>query len=184
MASQRTGRAEPEDVGVEKERNKMENSVKIVEANLDNTSHQNDILEMTLAYALDEWGNSSILPENILRRLIPGLKAIPTAIIFLGYMNEKAVGIATCFMGFSTFNARPLLNIHDFSVLPEYRKMGISRLLLEAAEEKAQKLGCCKLTLEVNEQNSRARHVYEAAGFEPAIGGRYNGKTLFYVKRI
>jgi ribosomal protein S18 acetylase RimI-like enzyme len=171
-------------LGVEKERFKMENNVNIVEANLDNKSHQNDIIAMTLAYARDEWGSNSTLSEDTLRRLIPGLKAIPTSIVFLGYINTNAVGIATCFMGFSTFNARPLLNIHDIAVLPEYRKMGVSRLLMEAVEEKARQLGCCKLTLEVNEQNSRAKHVYEAAGFGPAIGGRLNGKTLFYVKRI
>jgi GNAT superfamily N-acetyltransferase len=162
----------------------MKNKIKIIEANLENKKDQTDIIAMTLAYALDEMGNNSILPEAVLRQLIPGLKAIPTTNIFLAYSNEKPVGIATCFLGFSTFNARPLLNIHDFAVLPEYRKIGISRLLMEAVEEKARKLGCCKLTLEVNEQNSRAKQVYKAAGFEPAIGGIIKAKMFFYVKRL
>jgi len=162
----------------------MENNVNIVEANLEDKRLQNDIITMTLDYARDNWGNNSILPEEVVKRLISGLKAIPTTIIFLAYVNEKAVGIATCFMGFSTFNARPLLNVHDFAVISEYRKRGISRLLMESVEEKARKLDCCKLTLEVNENNSRAKHIYEAAGFEPAIGGILNGKTLFYNKKI
>ena len=162
----------------------MENKIKIVEANLDNKKHQNDIIAMTQAYALDEMGNNAVLPENILQNLIPGLKAIPTTIIFLAYINEKAVGIATCFTGFSTFNARPLVNIHDFAVLPEYRKMGISRQLMEAVEEKAKRLEYCRLTLEVSEKNKRAKHIYETAGFEPATGGKANGQMLFYSKRI
>jgi GNAT superfamily N-acetyltransferase len=162
----------------------MKNIIKIIEADLENKKDQADIIAMTLAYALDEMGNNSILPEDVRRQLIPGLKAMPTANIFLANSNEKPVGIATCFLGFSTFNARPLLNIHDFAVVPEYRKMGISRLLMEAVEEKARKLGCCKLTLEVNEQNSRAKQVYKAAGFEPAIGGKLEAKLLFYVKRL
>ena len=171
-------------LGVEKEICKMENNIKIIEANLENKKHQTDIIAMTLAYALDEMGNNSILPNDVLLRLIPGLKTMPTTNIFLAYINENPVGIATCFVGFSTFNARPLLNIHDFAVLPEYRKMGISRLLMEAVEDKARKLGCCKLTLEVNDQNSRGKHVYRAAGFEPAIGGKAKAKLLFYVKRL
>ena len=162
----------------------MENDVKIVEANLLNIKHQNDILEMTLEYAKDAMGNDSSLPEEVQNRLIKGLKEIPTANIFLAYLGEQPIGIATCFMGYSTFNARPLLNIHDFGIIPEFRKRGVSRLLLVAIEEKAKRLGCCKITLEVMENNDRAKKVYKSAGFSPAIGGREKGKLLFYSKQI
>jgi GNAT superfamily N-acetyltransferase len=162
----------------------MENDVKIIEADLDNPEHQRDILAMTLAYARDAMGNGASLPGEVQRRLIPGLKAGPTAHILLAYMEERPVGIATCFLGFSTFQARPLLNIHDLGIIPDFRNRGISRLLLEAVAEKARELGCCKLTLEVVDNNHRAKKIYEAAGFMPAVGGVEKGLMLFYTKII
>jgi ribosomal protein S18 acetylase RimI-like enzyme len=94
------------------------------------------------------------------------------------------VGLAVCFRGFSTFAARPLLNIHDFSVLPACRGAGVGRQLLAAIEERARAIGCCRLTLEVQEHNHRARGIYAAAGFlqtvyAPEAGGSLNlSKTL------
>jgi len=41
--------------------------------------------------------------------------------------------------------------------------------LLDAIEARARELGCCKLTLEVQENNHRARGIYTAAGFSQAI---------------
>jgi ribosomal protein S18 acetylase RimI-like enzyme len=163
---------------------RMENDVRIIEADLDNPEHQRDILAMTLAYARDAMGGGASLPDEVQRNLICGLKAMPTAHIFLACMDEQPVGIATCFLGFSTFKARPLLNIHDFAVLPEYRKRGIGRRLLEAVTVKAGELGCCKLTLEVVEHNNRAKKIYETAGFTPALGGMEKGPMLFYTKII
>ena len=110
-------------------------------------------------------GNGGPLPPEVLERLIPGLKNHPTTLIFLAYKNQQAVGLATCFRGFSTFAARPLINIHDLVVLPDHRGMGIGRRLLAAVEQKARETGCCKVTLEVQENNTKARHTYEQAGF-------------------
>lgn len=65
------------------------------------------------------------------------------------------------------FAVRPLVNIHDFFVAPAHRGTGISRMLFAAIEQRARELGCCKLTLEVLENNHCARRVYAAAGFAP-----------------
>ena len=79
-----------------------------------------------------------------------------------------AVGFATCFLGYSTFRARPLLNIHDIAVLPEWRGKSVARGLLEAIAALGRRLDCCRITLEVREDNPRARRIYERAGFVPA----------------
>ena len=42
-------------------------------------------------------------------------------------------------------------------------------MLFAAIEQRARELGCCKLTLEVLENNHRARRVYAAAGFAPPV---------------
>ncbi len=94
-------------------------------------------------------GNSQDLPQEVRNRLIPGLQAHPTTLIFLAYRGDEAVGIAVCFRGFSTFVAKPLLNIHDLAVNPDCRGQGIGHLLLDQVEHRAHELGCCKLTLEV-----------------------------------
>ncbi len=159
-------------------------SVTIVEADLAVPEHQRDVVALTAAYALDAMGNGAPLPADVLARLVPALREHPTTLIFLAYVNDQAVGIATCFLGFSTFTARPLINIHDLAVLPEYRGQGIGRTLLAAIERKARERGCSKVTLEVQENNTRARRVYEAAGFAHAVYGETTGGSLFYTKAL
>ena len=139
---------------------------------------------MTAAYAEDVMGNGGPLPAGVLERLVPALRAHPTTIVFLAYANVAPVGIATCFLGFSTFAARPLINVHDLAVLPTHRGRGIGRLLLAAIEEKARRSGCVKVTLEVQENNVRARGVYESIGFSQAVYGPETGGSLFYTKRL
>ena len=158
--------------------------VEIVEADLDLTEHQHAILELTDAYAGDPMGNGRPLSDEVRRALIPGLQKHPTTVIFLAYQGSDAIGIANCFIGFSTFAARPLINVSDLAVLPGYRENGIGRLLLEAVERKAREIGCCKLTIEVQENNHRARHVYKSVGFAQAIYVEEAGGALFLSKPL
>ena len=162
----------------------MARHIEIIEANLSLAAHQADVLALTAAYALDPMGNGGPLPAGSLERLILGLRDHPTTLILLAYVDGKAVGIATCFRGFSTFYAQPLLNIHDLAVLPEFRAQGIGARLLEAVEHQARQLGCCKVTLEVQENNVRARQVYQRAGFVHAHYSAESGGSLFYQKPI
>lgn len=154
----------------------------IIEADLDLPAHQQVIVAMTAAYALDRMGNGGPLPADVLERLVPGLRSHPTTLVFLAYVEDVAVGIATCFVGFSTFAARPLINVHDLSVLPEYRGRGIGQALLRAVEGAARERGCAKVTLEVQENNHRARRLYERAGLAQAVYGDTTGGALFYSK--
>ncbi|OPL13931.1 MAG: hypothetical protein AVO39_02740 [delta proteobacterium MLS_D] len=156
----------------------------IVEADLSLREHQEAIVELIDSYARDPMGNGEPLSPDVREALVPGLRKHPTTMIFIAFRDSRAVGIALCFKGFSTFTARPLVNIHDLAVLPEYRGEGIARRLLEAVEEKSRRIGCCKLTLEVLEYNTHARRVYEAAGFgKPRYNGGTGG-TRFLVKEL
>jgi ribosomal protein S18 acetylase RimI-like enzyme len=157
---------------------------RIVEADLADPSHARDVVAMTAAYAEDAMGNGRSLPAEVLARLVPALREHPTSVVLLAYLGGRAVGIATCFVGFTTFAARPLLNIHDFSVLPEHRGRGVGRAILKAAEESARRRGCVKLTLEVQENNHRARKIYEAAGFSQAHYEEAAGGSLFYARTL
>jgi len=159
-------------------------AVEIVEADLNCPVHQAAILALVDAYCSDPMGGGAPLPEANRERLIPGLCGMPTAHVFLAYHGDRAIGIAVCFRGFSTFAARQLLNIHDLAVLPESRGMGVGRSLLAAVEQKARDLNCCKLTLEVQERNHRARGLYQSFGFAQAEYQSEAGGALFFHKRL
>ena len=162
----------------------MSRDIEIVEANLERADHQQAVTELVDAYAADAMGNGKPLSAEVRRDLIPGLRQHPTTFILLAYQAGKPVGIAVCFQGFSTFAARPLMNIHDLAVLPEHRGQGIGTRLLEEVGCRAREIGCCKLTLEVQERNCRARQVYEAAGFAQAEYQEGAGGSLFYAKPL
>ena len=139
---------------------------------------------MTRAYAQDPMGNGRDLPEDIQRSLVAALRAHPTTLIFLALDRDEAVGIATCFIGFSTFAARPLVNIHDLHVAKEHQRRGIARRLLEAVEAEARSLDCCKLTLEVQQNNRTALALYGSLGF---VGRQYEpeaGAVILREKKL
>ena len=159
-------------------------SVRIIEADLDRPEHHRAVVELLNAYAADPMGNGAPLSAEVRRELIPGLRRHPTTVIFLAWQRDEAVGIAVCFRGFSTFQAKPLINIHDLAVLPVCRGQGVGRQLLEAVERKAREMGCCKLTLETQENNHRAQRVYAAAGFAQAVYEEAAGGSLFFAKSL
>ncbi len=158
-------------------------TIGIIEADLAQPSHQRAVCEMLDAYARDPMGGGRPLEDAVRERLVPALRDHPTTLILLAYDGAKPVGIAACFRGFSTFAARPLLNLHDLSVVAEYRGRGIGRLLLAAVEEQAQALGCAKVTLEVLEANP-ARKLYEAMGYASPEYFKGSGQSLFLAKSM
>lgn len=135
------------------------------------------------SYASDPRGGGQPLPADVRGRLIPGLKQHPTARIWLAHEGTEPVGVCVAFIGFSTFQARALLNIHDLAVLPGRRGSGIGGALLAAAEEHARALGCCRLTLEVQDDNAPARRLYERCGFRDVVYGD-SGPTRFLSKSL
>jgi len=147
--------------------------VAIVQADLDDAAHQGAVLAMVNAYARDPMGRGGDLPPAVQAGLIDGLRAHPTSLIFLAFHHDRPVGIAVCFVGFSTFAAKPLINIHDLSVVPDMRGAGVGRRLLESVETAARTRGCCKITLEVLAENLRAQRLYEYVGFRniESVGG-------------
>jgi ribosomal protein S18 acetylase RimI-like enzyme len=145
--------------------------------------HAQAIVDLIDAYASDPVGGGQPLPAQVRSRLVPGLQAHPSARVWLAFDDEVPIGIVVCFFGFSTFRARPLLNVHDLAVLPAMRGKGAGRALLREAERHAREGGCCKLTLEVQEDNARARGLYESFGFSDFQIGD-SGPTRFLSKPI
>lgn len=127
-------------------------------------------------------GGGAPLPEDVRARLGADLgerAARGAAVVLLALAGGAAVGVAVCFVGYSTFRARPLLNLHDLAVLPEARGSGAGLALLEGVASRARALGCCKVTLEVREHNAAARRLYARAGFVDAGSAGAGVRTLF-----
>lgn len=159
-------------------------SIEIREANLADETHAAGLLSVLGDYAADEMGGGAPLDEGVRQRLIPALREQPQALVLLAFNGAEVVGLATCFFGFSTFAARPLLNVHDLAVLAGFRGRGIGRALLAAAEERARARGCAKLTLEVREDNARARGLYRERGFRDFELAGASYRTLFLSKSL
>jgi len=135
-------------------------------------------------YAQDPMGGGRPLSGYARRHLAPRLLGRSDFVAFMAWQGARPLGLVNCFEGFSTFAARPLLNIHDIVVLREARGQGVGQALLRAVEAEARRRGCCKLTLEVLSNNGRALASYRRFGFadyelDPAAGtARFMEKRL------
>ena len=57
-------------------------------------------------------------------------------------------------------------------------------MLLERIEAKAHELNCCRITLEVREDNRVARGLYRKVGFEEVVDGAERVPVEFWHKRL
>ncbi|MGD8935046.1 MAG: N-acetyltransferase [Thiogranum sp.] len=143
-------------------------SVRIQPADLDNHEHQTQVVALLDLYSRDAMGNGEPLPAATRAALISGLRRHPASLVLLAWQADCCAGLCVCFEGFSTFQARPLLNIHDLVVHPAHRNLGVGRALLAAVETAARERDCCRITLEVRADNAAAQHLYRDVGFREA----------------
>lgn len=134
------------------------------------------------AYAQDPMGGGAPLPADVRARLCDDLARVPGAASFIAWRDEQPIGLVNSFEAYSTFKARPLLNVHDIVVLPAHRGAGVGQALLDACEAHARERGCCKLTLEVLSGNPRALRSYERFGFAPYALAPAAGQALLMQK--
>lgn len=140
-------------------------SVKVIESDLSLHQHRKALIELINAYLNDEMGEGRILTSDTEAELISGLIGQVNAFIFFAEYKSEIIGLAICFLGFSTFYAKKLINMHDLIVLPEYRRRKVAEKIILFAEEKARTMNCCKLTLEVRVDNIKAMGLYKKLGF-------------------
>ncbi|MDR1356176.1 MAG: GNAT family N-acetyltransferase [Tannerellaceae bacterium] len=141
------------------------NSITVAACDLSDMSHRKAVADLINAYIMDEMGGGTPLTEDEQVRLTDGLGNHPSAIILLAAAGDGFVGLLVAFENFSTFTARPMINIHDVMVLPGYRGQGVGRRLLDAIVEEAARRHASRITLEVRQDNVVARNLYKSLGF-------------------
>ena len=159
-------------------------NVTIVDADLSRADHQKALVTMLDAYMRDPMEGGEPPSEQVKRDLVPGLRAHPACHVFIAYHDGSPVGFSICFLGFSTFLARPLLNIHDVFVDLSVRGRGIGAMMLERIEARARDLNCCRITLEVREDNRVARGLYRKVGFDRVVVGAERIALEFWHKPL
>ena len=158
--------------------------IEIVDVDYENTTHGEHLLLLLDAYARDPMGGGKPLDDEARSRLIGDLSKRVDALSVLAYVDGEPAGLINCFEGYSTFQAKPLLNIHDVVVVSAYRGKGLAQKMLERVEAIARERGCCKLTLEVLSGNSTAQRAYQRFGFEGYQLVASAGSALYWEKAL
>jgi ribosomal protein S18 acetylase RimI-like enzyme len=123
--------------------------------------------ELINAYIADEMGGGKLLDEAERVLLSTALKEHPKTIVLLATDGDVRCGLLVAFENISTFTVRPMFNVHDVIVLPEYRGKGVGRKLFAELDVIAREHNCSRLTLEVRNDNIAAQNLYRSIGFTP-----------------
>jgi ribosomal protein S18 acetylase RimI-like enzyme len=143
----------------------MTDTIEVIEGDIRNKEHQQAMLSQLDLYMQDPMGGQGKLSEKLADEVLSGLLIQPNFVFFLAKCNEEYAGVANCFVNFSTFKARQLINIHDFAVSPFFRKKGIGEVMMAKIVNYALEKGFVKVTLEVRHDNEKAIYLYKKFGF-------------------
>lgn len=159
-------------------------TVTVVRADYANADHAAAIVHMLRSYAMDPMGGGEDLSAQVQADLVTGLQAAPAASSILAFIGDEAVGLANLMTTFSSFAAKPLINIHDIAVAKNHRGAGIGRKIFDEIHKIAQEIDACKVTLEVLEGNAPAKALYASLGYGDYVLDPEMGKAMFWQKRL
>ncbi|MEL1265674.1 GNAT family N-acetyltransferase [Pseudoxanthomonas putridarboris] len=109
--------------------------------------------------------DSALAQAFISERLRRGESAI-----LLAERDGAAAGFTQLFPSFSSVRAGRTWILNDLFVVPDARRTGVARALLQAAAEFARKDGALRLELETDHDNHAAQALYRTMAWEPYDG--------------
>jgi len=160
----------------------MQCSIDVKVVNYSDSVDRQALITLLDMYARDPMGGGTPLPEDTKIRLCDDLAQVPGAMSWIAWVAQQPVGLLNAFPGYSTFKARPLINVHDIAVDPACRGQGVGQALMAALQAYASEQGCCKITLEVLSGNTQAMRSYARFGFEQYALSPETGQALFMQK--
>ncbi|KAH7186376.1 acyl-CoA N-acyltransferase [Fusarium oxysporum] len=84
--------------------------------------------------------------------------------------DAKPAGLLICFHNYSTRAAAPGVCLEELYVVPEYRRHGYARLLIEAMASSAKVAGCVKMDWVCLQDNEKALKFYDRIGAKRVEG--------------
>lgn len=159
-------------------------AVDIVPINYRSPAHRWALVSLLDSYADTPQGSGTGMTDEARQNVSAMLEATPNACVLMAVDGDAPVGTAVCCQTFSTFSARPVLNLHDLVIAADRRGLGIGRRLMEAVEAEARRRGCCYMTLEVVADNEQAKSLYRGCGFLGGDSANPPGAMLFWKKPL
>jgi ribosomal protein S18 acetylase RimI-like enzyme len=152
---------------------------KVLQIDLTNASHCDHLVKLLNVYMEDEMAVGEPMPGHLAPTLIKRLKKHSGYRGFFALVEDQYVALANCILNVDTCDKKPVLNIHDFIVLPEFRERGIGLLLIDKISDYAASRECTKITLDVRGDNIKAQNLYKKAGFS-----KVDSPGLFWEKKL
>jgi ribosomal protein S18 acetylase RimI-like enzyme len=87
------------------------------------------------------------------------------SVIFLALDGDLGLGFCQLYPSFSSLGMRRIWILYDLYVVPEARRSGIGRALMERAREFGQVSGASRLELSTARDNRGAQALYESLGY-------------------
>ena len=88
-----------------------------------------------------------------------------SVIILASKEDQKILGFCQLYPTFCSVDAAPIYSLYDLFVIPEARRSGAGKALLQAAERHAAKNGVVRLDLTTAKTNFPAQSAYESLGW-------------------
>ncbi len=87
------------------------------------------------------------------------------SIIFIAFLEQKVVGFVQLYPSFSSVCAQKILVLNDLYVVPEARKLGAAKALMDEAKDYALKNKVKRLSLSTAKNNLTAKSLYQSIGY-------------------
>jgi GNAT superfamily N-acetyltransferase len=140
-------------------------AIKVIQAGLTDVGRLTPLFDAYRQFyeqPADLWGAERFLKERLQRRESVVLVAELTE----GAVAEgTAVGFTQLYPSFSSISMEPLYILNDLYVVPECRRLGVGRALLERARTFAAGTGATTMVLQTAITNLAAQTLYESLGW-------------------
>ncbi|MBD2666603.1 acetyltransferase [Richelia sinica FACHB-800] len=87
------------------------------------------------------------------------------SVVFAANDNGQLVGFTQLYPSFSSVSMKRVWILNDLYVEESYRRRGIAKLLMNAAEEYAKESGAIRVILSTQTSNMTAQKLYEARNY-------------------
>ena len=157
-------------------------SITIEESPLSDPEVRKDLIALVKAFAVVSKVTLRPGHDEALDEL---LRTHPNVFVFLARTADgRSVGYALCQKTISSFEGAPSVNLHDIYLDEVVRGRGVGREMIAMLERKARAMGCRKLTLEVDRENTGAQRLYRELGFSDGTSDRDGDGCWFWRKML